>query len=212
MQPMQRTPQQLAEIARRRQNQPDYQTVAHELPEKHGWRCSPGHQLLVMRRGDLMLEHPAGWVLVPTETSVKLHNYPYPDDTMQYEVSVIRTPVLDMTRLPDMINPLVGICDSIRKDGITRYPQDAIPYDAPGLRARWVDYEKPDTDNGRPTSWRHCFCYPHGKILPYSLIGLITFGYYTEFRDEAEPVWEHTLKTLIMGEQITDPKRGPQRQ
>lgn len=37
----------------------------YELPERHGWIATPGHKILVLDRGAVLLEFPADCIVEP---------------------------------------------------------------------------------------------------------------------------------------------------
>jgi len=190
------------------QREPRFQRETLKMDENHGWRAAPGHQIVVLGRGDLRLEYPEGWVVVPTANSLKLHDRPYPDDDMVLEVSCLRNPPLDWRRLPPLENIL---CDGLREQGHLITPAEAHKVELPGLQLVWAEYDDIDERTGRAVTWRQAHCCPHPPPpgLRYSLFGILTFGSWKDIRETAQPVWEHIVQSIVMGQQIADPKKGP---
>jgi hypothetical protein len=46
----------------------------HRLPAGHGWTATPGHKILVLDRGAVMLEFPADWSVERTREQVNLRD------------------------------------------------------------------------------------------------------------------------------------------
>jgi hypothetical protein len=176
------------------------------LAPDHGWRATPGYQICVISRGDLRFEFPSGWVTVPGPTSIKLHDRPHPDDDMVLEVSVLRSPPVDWSRLPLSQLLLSGLHHQghlVRDDQVRNL-------DLPGLQLAWAEYREIDKAANREAVWRMAHCRPgDGIVLPVSLVGILTFGFWPDVYDRADPVWDHVIRSLVMGEQIADPARGP---
>lgn len=187
--------------------QPRFVRESVSLPENHGWRAAPGYQILVLGRGDLRFEYPEGWVVVPGTNSIKLHDRPHPDDDVVLEVSCLRNPPLDWRRIP----PLETILsDGLKEQGHLISPEQIRTPEIPGLKLAWTEYEDVDEDTGRPVIWRQAHCYPHPPPpLPHSLFGILTCGSWKDVREKADIVWEHALQSLVMGEHIADPAKGP---
>src|SRR5688500_13760003 len=69
------------------------------LKPDHGWRAAPGHQICVIDRGSLRFEFPQGWANEPGPTSIKLRDRPHPDDNMILEVSCLKAPRMDWSKV-----------------------------------------------------------------------------------------------------------------
>lgn len=198
---------------KRKKTPPPFRSVVHRLPEKHNWKVSPGHQICVVDRGDLRFEFPEGWVMDFGKGSVKLHDKPYPHDSMVLEVSVIKTPgAVDMSRMPEL-NEMLRKSLTERGQPIT--DEEIHSFESPGLEGAWVEYDRMEdeilTGGKRLVTWRHCECHP-GKYHrgPYLPVGILTYGFWSDWRETADPVWQHVLETLVMGQKIADPRVGPQ--
>jgi hypothetical protein len=161
---------------------PFVRTETIKLPENHSWKVTPGHQICVIGRGDL-----------------------------RFEVSILRTPPVDVKRLPALSDLLL---DNLHKQGHLFTPDQIRAVEAPGLELAWAEYDKIEndaaTDQPRPATWRQAHCHPgrfyRGKYVP---VGIITFGFWIDHRERADAVWQHVVSTLVMGEQIADPRVGP---
>ncbi len=176
------------------------------LAPDHGWRATPGYQICVISRGELRFEFPSGWVTVPGPTSIKLHDRPHPDDDMVLEVSVLRSPPIDWGRLP--LSKL--LLDGLHQQGRLIGEGDVRTVDVPGLQLVWAEYREIDKAANREAVWRMAHCRPgEGVLSPVGLVGILTFGFWTDVYDRADAIWGHIARSIVMGEQIADPARGP---
>ena len=199
-------------MADRKKTPPFVRTETIHLAENHGWRASPGHKVMVVGRGDLRFEYPQSWVHEITAQSVKLRDKTFPKDVMLLEVSVLRTPApAEWNRVPSLTTLLL---DNLRQQGQPVEPGAIHTIETAGLEMVWAEYPKieedPQTKQPRPAIWRQAHChagkYHQGTYMPF---GIITFGFWSEHRDVADPFWEHFLASLVLGDKITDPAQGP---
>src|SRR2546430_5568965 len=73
----------------------------YELPEDHGWTATPGHKILVLDAGAVVVEFPADWVAAPAVGHVNVRDGATPaDSTCQLAVSCLRIPSVDWSGLP----------------------------------------------------------------------------------------------------------------
>ena len=193
-----------------RQQEPVFKKTEYGLPETHSWRSAPGYSICVMGRGDLRFEYPAGWVHKPTQTSLKFHNVPYPHDSIVLEVSVLKLPgVIDWKTAPDSVQPGVTLVKTLQAAGHRVTPDQIRQETFPGVVFHWLEYEAPDTENGKPTIWRQGHCSPVGVYTGHTLLGIMTLGYYLERKADGEAIWQNLLRSTVMGDYTVDPIRGP---
>lgn len=192
--------------ARKRPQFTPYERRVVSLAPDHGWRATPGYKVCVIARGDLRFEYPESWVAVPGPTSIKLYDKPHPDDDMVLEVSCIRTPPVDWGKFPPLEDVLLN---GLREHG-RLLPADSVRrVDIPGLHLVWTEYDDTDANTGKPVIWRQAQCHPGPVYSGPGLLGVLTFGFYQDHFERADPVWEHLLPTIVMGEYIADPTVGP---
>ena len=132
---------------------------------------------------------------------------------MVLEVSAIHAPpVFDKPKIPTIDEMLA---DNLKKQGHL-VPFDQIKrIEAPGLDLAWAEYgaveEDPQTKLPRPAIWRqahgHAGKFHRGPYMPF---GIVTFGFWSEFVEQADVVWGHFLQSMVIGQPIADPARGPQ--
>ncbi len=192
---------------------PPFRATTIKLAPDHGWRATPGYKLMIVGRGDLRFEYPQDWVHEFTDHSVKVRDKVFPQDVMLLEVSVMKTPPI--FGRPDIPTVAKMLEDNLEKQEHPT-PLDQIRrIEAPGLDLAWAEYpaieEDPQTKLPRQATWRqahaHAGKFHRGAYMPF---GIITFGFWSEFADRANPIWEHFLQTLVIGQHIADPARGPQ--
>ena len=178
------------------------------LAPDHGWRASPGFQVCVISRGDLRFEFPSGWVSTPGPTSIKVRDKPHPKDDMVLEVSVIRCPPTDWSTLPlaQMLR------DGLQSQGHFVSEDQIREIELPGLYVVWAEYQELDREANREAVWRFAQCRPGaGVVLPVGLVGILTFGFWADIYERADTLWNHILQTVVLGDWIEDPSRGPRR-
>jgi hypothetical protein len=181
------------------------------LAEKHGWKASPGNKLMIVGRGDLRFEYPESWVHEFTEQSVKVRDKVFPKDVMVMEVSVMQTPPITSW---EKVPPLKEIlADNLTKQGRVVDNDDIRTTETPTLEVAWAEYpsmeEDPQTRQPRPAVWRQAHVHAgkahQGKYMPF---GVVSFGFWSEFAERADVVWQHFLDTLVMGQQAAE--AGPE--
>jgi hypothetical protein len=173
------------------------------MAANHTWRCTPGYQICVIGRGDIQFEYPQGWHVVPTDNSIKVHDRPPPDDDCVLEVSVLRFPPLREDR-PSIYMLLQ---EGLLKSGHFIPAEEIQEVQREDVQIVWAEYRKMDEQANREAVWRHGF--GHMETLNGHLYAILTFGFWPELREKFHPLWEHVLKTLIMGRYVEDPTRGP---
>ena len=200
-------------MAQPKKKPPVFRSQDIKLSPNHGWRATPGYKILVIGRGDLRFEYPVDWVHEFTDHSVKVRDKVFPKDVMLLEVSAIRTPpAATWAKVPSVADLLV---DNLQKQGRMVTPDQIRRVESPGMELAWSEYpsieEDPQTKLPRQATWRqahaHAGKYHQGPYMPF---GIVTFGFWSEFAHLADPVWEHFLQSLVLGQPIADPSKGPQ--
>src|SRR3712207_14016 len=77
-----------------------WQETVHKLSPHHNWKAKPGYNIFVADMGALRFDIPEGWVVVPGETSYKLHDRRPPDDECVVEVTANYLPPADFSDFP----------------------------------------------------------------------------------------------------------------
>lgn len=183
-----------------------WKKTTHHLRPDHGWRASPGYKLIVLGRGLMQFEYPHTWIVIPGETSFKLHDRTPPHDDIVLEVSILPLPPVDWKRvsLPFLLQ------DSQLTTGYRVIEEkDIHKYTRPDLQVVWCEYRAMEQDPAvkeetlRECVWRQAMC-QSGDVF-----SLMTFGCWSEFHERAAPVWDHILHSIVMDRYIEDPTAGP---
>ena len=191
-----------------KKSKPQFTRREVKLADNHGWHDTPGYKICVMGRGDIRFEYPEAWVVVPTESSLKIHDKPYPNDNMVLEVSVLKMPPVDWSRAPSLEQL---ISDNMQKQGVLLMPSQVHRMEIPGLQLVWAERDDVDKDTGEPVVWRQAHCIPGGHYVGPGLVGVITFGFWKRIYEEGDANFNHIVSTIVMGEKIADPSVGPAR-
>ena len=181
-----------------------WQRTDHKLKANHGWKCAPGHKLIVISRGLMQFEYPMHWIVIPGDTSLKIHEKTPPLDDIVLEVSVIPMPPADWKNF----SMLTLLQDSLLKNTQTLLTEEEVhKIERPDLQVYWGEYEKIEEDPKdktlRVAVWRHAFCRSENTFA------LITYGFWIEAREKADKAWEPLLNSIIMNRMVDDPTRGP---
>lgn len=180
-------------------------TETLRLPKSHGWKARPGHKILVLGRGAVRLDYPAHWITVlpeaPDEISVKLHDRQPPDDNWRLEVSYLTlNPGIDFSGLP--VSKLLR--ETVLKDD-HRAPfwrSDVTEVKRPdGIEYAWAEIAFVDTNEHRVACSRACLARGYG-VQP-----LITLDYWESDAGTIIPTWEEIMRTLQLGQYVSDPTR-----
>jgi hypothetical protein len=174
------------------------------LKPNHGWRCSPGHCLCVIGRGLMQFEYPGGWITIPGETSIKLHDRQPPDDDIVLEVSANPLPPTQWER----VSLTYLLQESLLNTRQQFIPEEEVGHVMrPDLDLAWAEYRAMETDpkDGaiREAVWRQAICHTN------DVFGVLTYGFWSEHYERADPVWHHTINSIIMDRYVEDPTQGP---
>ncbi len=170
-----------------------WQESVHKLGPHHNWKAKDGYNIFVADMGALRFDIPQGWVVVPGETSYKLHDRQPPDDECVVEVTVNYLPPADFTDFP-----LEAALADVLKDGYeTATYRGPVESERRGdTRLAWAEIRYTDTSVMR------------GAVAK-TLIGLrrtiqflLTMAYWQDDVAQFEPVWEEILRSVRMGESL----------
>ena len=172
----------------------------YQLPEGHGWTATPGHKILVLDAGAVVLEFPADWVLEPASGQVNVRDAATPDDsTCVLAVSCLRIPPIDWSGLPLptlLLESLEG--DDRDRIGIGPVRETLLE----GLTLAWTELRVVDPGEHRECRSRMCLARSDRVQC------LITFDFWPEDEARLTPVWDHVLGSLRLGVRVDDPERG----
>ena len=170
------------------------------LNRDHQWRAKPGFQIFVANRGEVRFDFPQGWVLIPEDGTIKIHDKQPPDDDCLLQISVMHLPPgIDFTGLP--LGQL--LLDATNDD--SRGPMsrgDLHAEKRKGLELAWFEGLWLDPSENRDAISRACLARGSG-VLPF-----ITMDYWLDDRKRFEPVWDEVLRTLRLGDYVKDPRVG----
>lgn len=169
----------------------------HKLPNDHRWEAKPGNNVFVGDRGAIRLDIPEDWIIEPTTDSIVFLDKQPPDDDCRLQVSVIHLPPgIDWSDLPlTMLLDEVVLQDDPR--GLTVRPGVKIVQRS-NLELAWIEATFIDPNEKREARTRACLA--RGNDVQ----ALITFDYWPEHRQRFVPVWNEVLRTLRLGEYVSD--------
>lgn len=172
--------------------------VVYSLPDDSS--APLGMRSLALENGALRLAFPEAWTVVEKEHAVKLHDRPYPDDSIVLEVSVLKFPPPGARRIPTLAETILA---SQERRGKALTASDLTVERHPGVELVWYEYEEPDAESpeGRLVTWRSIQCHasPVRPSEPYHL-GILTFGFWSDWRSQAEAIWASIAPTLSLRE------------
>ena len=173
------------------------------LPDTHRWQARKGNKIFVADRGAVQFEYPGDWVFSPGEHSFCIYDKAEPDDDIRLECSLIRLPPIrgDWSQLPlaDLIENAVLASD---ERGVTR-KGDNRRLLRPNLEAEWLEVDFVDPNENRKAHSRICLARGNG------IQTLITMDYWPEDAATVRRVWDNVLRSLKLGEYVSNPFRGP---
>jgi len=174
----------------------------YQLPERHGWSARPGHKILVLDRGAVLLEYPAAWNVELGSSHISMRDGPTAEASQcAVGVSCLRLPPVDWggLRLPEL---LLGAADGDERDHIATGPVHQTARD--GLELAWTELRVVDPAEHRECRSRMCLARGHGVQC------LITFDFWPEDADRFTAIWDDLLASVRLGVRVDDPTRGPQ--
>lgn len=177
-----------------------WEKTDYKLKPNHGWRCSKGHKLCVMGRGDLWVEYPDHWMVTPSETSLRFQDAPTGKDNYRLEASVMHFPPADADGPPIAF----FLQESILKSGHYIPAEEIVRADRLDIKMVWAMYEQPDSEQpDRMVTWHHAFGHSGGVYT------ILTFCYWSDLAKKGRAHWDHILTTLQLNRPIKDPTQGP---
>jgi hypothetical protein len=172
----------------------------YELPKDHGWVAAPGHKILVLDRGAVLLEYPDSWFVELGTQQTDIRDGPTAEaSTCVLAVSHLRLPPVDWSGLP-LSRLLLEAVEGDDQDRIDIGPVTATRRE--GLELAWTEMRVVDPGEHREARSRMCLARGNG------LQCLITFAFWPEDAARWGPVWDHVLRSLRLGARVEDPTRG----
>lgn len=173
------------------------------LRKNHGWKAKPGYQIFVADRGAVRFDFPGDWFFVPDTNGIKLHDKEPPDDQCALQMTLFRLPPgIDWTELPLdrlLAESLAGADRSVLSQG------PMIGVERPDLELVWTEIRWIDPNEQREARSRHMLA-RGADVQPF-----FTLDFWPEDADRLEPVWNELLRSLRLGQYVTDPNHGPDR-
>ena len=183
-----------------------WEEYAIPLAKDHAWKATEGFKLCVVSRGELIFEFPRAWWIDPREMSIKVANRKPPADDYCLEVSVIRYPASQLNTPVPSIALLLQ--ESVMNIGHLIESEDLVYHPREDIEIVWGEYRDIDEIEKREVIRHSCFTHCVKQDGGH-LYGFLTYGFWPEKRETAEPLWQHILNTLIMDRPIKNPSIGP---
>ncbi len=185
---------------------PRWEKRSFNLPDTHRWQARKGNKIFIADRGAVQFEYPGEWVVSPGEHSICIYDKAEPDDDIRLEFSVIRMPPIkdddwSGLLLSDLLENTVLPSD---ERGVTRSGSNRR-IQRPNMEAEWLEVDFVDPNENRQAHSRICLARGNG------IQTLITMDYWTEDAPTVRRVWDDVLRSLKLGEYISNPFRGPLR-
>ena len=172
----------------------------YQLPVGHSWTATPGHKILVLDRGAVLLEFPADWAVEPASGQVNVRDGATAEaSSCMLAVSCLRIPPVDWSGLPLpalLLESLEG--DDRDRIGIGPVRETLLG----GLSLAWTELRVVDPGEHRECRSRMCLARSDRVQC------LITFDFWPEDEARLTPVWDHVLGSLRLGVRVDDPERG----
>jgi hypothetical protein len=169
-----------------------------KLKGNHTWKSKPGYSICVIDRGLVRFDYPSHWIVEPEDGAVHLHDRPPSVESCDLGVSIFRVPAEHVKELPldDMLEDSLG-------DDRKAYEQSEIHHVVRGdLEISWLEQRYTDTDYKRDARFRVA-------LARERAICLISMNYWSNRAAGLERAWDEVLRTLVFGEPIADPTKGP---
>lgn len=170
------------------------------LKEGHQWKAKPGFKIFVADRGSVRFDFPESWVVLTGTDAIIFHDQPPPDDNCRLQVSVMYLPEgIDWSQLSlrQMFEEaLKGSLQEVLSRG------EINQVERPGVELVWMETRYVDPGEHREARTRSCLA-RGSNVQPF-----ITMDFWPEDAPRFEPVWDEILRSLRLGEYITDPTRG----
>ncbi|MBI2073817.1 MAG: hypothetical protein HYT81_12455 [Gemmatimonadetes bacterium] len=175
----------------------------YQLPGDHGWTAKPGHKILVLDRGAVLLEFPAHWSMEPgPPPQINLRDGPTAEDSScLLAVSCLRLLLpVDFSGLP-LSKLLLEAAEGDERDHIATGPVHEETRE--GLTLAWTELRVVDPGEHRECRSRMCLARGNGAQC------LITFDFWPEDEGRFSGVWDEVLSSLKLGVRVDDPTQGP---
>ena len=172
----------------------------YQLPEDHAWTARPGHKILVLDRGAVVLEFPCDWFVQPAAEQTGIRDRASPDDsTCVLAVSYLRLPAADWSGLP-LRELLLTASQSEDREYIGRGP--TIEGRRGNFDIAWTELRVVDARERREARCRLCLARGGGVQC------LISFDFWPEDEARLDTVWMNVLESLRLNAAVEDPTRG----
>lgn len=171
------------------------------LKDRHGWKAKPGYAICAIDRGAIRFDYPQGWDVSADSDSLKVRDYPEPDDNCVLAVSQMHLP----RELADQVPLRQLVAASMDND-----PRD--------IRGRGDILEIPREDGIELAVGEIRYVDPKEKREAFSRLAiargsgvycLMTFDFWAGDAAKCDPVWQEALRSLTLGMRIADPTVGP---
>lgn len=172
----------------------------YELPEGHGWKAKPGHKILVLDAGAVLLEYPADWVVEPGPGHMEIRDgASLEESNCVLAVSYLRLPIRDWSDVP-LSGLLLKAAEGDDRERIdTGAPIEGARED---LELVWMELRL--VDPGEHRQCRSRLCLARGREIQC----LITFDFWPEDAERLTPVWDGVVASLRVEVDVEDPTGG----
>ena len=174
-----------------------------KLKDKHGWTAKPGYQIFVADRGAVRFDIPQGWVVVPGDGAVKICDKEPPNDNCAIQLTIFYLPHgVDWSALP-LAQMLEDATSEDDPDSGTLARSEVVAIERPDMDLAWRETRFVDKNEQREAISRSCVA--RGRDLQ----PLITFDFWVDDAPRLYPVWDELLRSLRLGDYVSDPTLGP---
>ncbi len=179
----------------------EWKKKSMDLMPGHRWKSAPGYNICAINRGAIRFDYPQGWDVNADEDSLKIRDFPEPDDNCVLAVSQMHLPTEVADFVP--VSELVRVSAASDERDI-RERHDVVEMKREdGIELAYAEVRYFDPKQKRDAFSRLCMARGSGVYC------LITFDFWVEDAAKVEPVWEQALRSLILGVYIKDPTKGP---
>ena len=178
----------------------DWKREVYELPEGHGWQARPGHKILVLDAGAVLLEYPAGWAVEPGRGAIEIRDGANIEESnCVLAVSYVRLPPHDWSDVP-LSGVLLKAAEGDDRERIaTGAPVESA---REGLQLAWTELRL--VDPGEHRQARSRICLARGRRIQC----LITFDFWPEDAKRLIKVWDGVLESLRLEVELEGPRQG----
>ena len=172
----------------------------YRLAEGHGWTAKPGHQILALDRGAVVLEFPESWFVEPRAGQIDIRDAATTaDSTCVLAVSCLVVPV-EWSELP-LATLLIEAAEGDDRDRIATGPVHETARD--GVTLAWTELRVVDPGEHRESRSRICLA-RRGRHQC-----LLTLDSWPEDEVRLSAIWDEVLASLKLGVRVDDPTEGP---